>query len=305
MKKLLIGTRKSHLAMTQSGMVAEAIRQAHEGLEVELVSMTTRGDRHRGPLWKAGGKGLFTRELEQALRDGSVQLAVHSAKDLPADMEPDFTIAAVPRRADPRDALVGRFDSLSGLRSDAVVGTGSPRRGAQLLALRDDLQIVPLRGNVETRMNEALADDAEMDAVVLAMAGLIRGGLAEARREVIHPLDAEDCIPAGGQGVLAIQAMADNAEAAELLAPLEDPASRAALVAERRVLHELGADCHSCVAIHLAPEQGQWRGRAMVARPDGSDMIRLECFSATADEAAGEILTALDRHGAAELLSFE
>ena len=301
-RALRIATRRSNLAMRQSRLVADSLRAHHEGLEVALVSMSTRGDRHRGPLEAVGGKGLFTRELEEALRTGRAHLAVHSAKDLPAEMSPEFAIAAVPLRADPRDALVSRFAGAGSLPPGAAVGTGSTRRGAQLLALRGDLAVTPIRGNVETRLNKALSADGGLDATVLAMAGLLRSGLAESHAEFIHPLDVEDVIPAAGQGALALQALRDDADVTALLAPLDDGASHAALSAEREVLRRLGADCHSCLAVYVAPEQGRWCARGMVARPDGTGMIRGQCLGPTAPEAGQALLTALREQGAEGLL---
>lgn len=301
MEPLRIATRASDLAVRQSRLVAEAIRARHPSCAVELATMTTRGDRRRGPLAAVGGKGLFTRELEAALRRGDVRLAVHSAKDLPAEMDADFAIVAVPARADPRDALVARRP-LGELGPRAVVGTGSSRRRAQLLALRGDLDVRAVRGNVETRLAKALAEPGEMDAVVLAMAGLVRSGLAERHGACIHPFGAASFVPAAGQGALAVQALREDAEAAELAAAIDDAASREALAAERHVLRELGADCHSCLAVHVAPAAGAWRGRAMVARPDGGGMVRVTCAAAGASETAAALLARLDERGAAEVL---
>jgi hydroxymethylbilane synthase len=285
--------------------VAEAIRAQHRDVAVELVAMATRGDRRRGALGEAGGKGLFTRELEQALRSRRAALAVHSAKDLPAVMPAGLAIVAVPPREDPRDALVTRAGGLSGLRPGATVGTGSLRRRAQLLALRDDLRVVPLRGNVETRLRRAIGDKADLDAVVLAMAGLVRSGLAARHAEHVHPLDVASFVPAAGQGALAVQALRDDAALADLVAPLNDPRSGQALEAERRALRRLGADCRSCVAVHVAPQADGWCGLAMVAGPDGSGLIRLRCIAAGADEAADALLEELTARGAEGLLAAE
>ena len=298
-----IATRSSRLAMRQSQLVADALAACHEDLSVELVAMTTRGDRHVGPLARAGGKGLFTRELEQALLAGQVQAAVHSAKDLPAEMPPAFAIAAVPARADPRDVLVSRFPGVEALPAGATVGTGSPRRGAQLLALRGDLTIVAVRGNVETRLGKALAATGGLDAVVLAMAGLVRGGLAERHAGAIHPLGIEQVLPAGGQGTLAVQTLRSDASSSARLAPLEDAVSRAALSAERHVVRGLSADCHSCLAVHVSSSSSGWMARGMVARPSGRGMIRSSFSAGTAEQAAEGLLVDLLAHGAAELLS--
>jgi len=304
-KTLRIATRRSKLAVRQTEIVAEALRRRHRDVAVEAVTMSTRGDRHRGTLADAGGKGLFTRELEQALRSGRVHLAVHSAKDLPAAMDPEFAIVAVPPREDPRDAVVSRRGGIDDLPPGASVGTGSLRRRAQLLALRADLRVVPVRGNVETRLGRAIGDRAELDAVVVAMAGLVRSGLAGAHAQCIHPLDVEGFVPAAGQGVLAVQALRDDPEVACLAAPLTDPRARRALEAERRVLRQVGADCHSCVAVHVLPQADGWCGLAMVARPDGSDLLRLRCAARDADGAATALLAELASHGAADLLAAE
>ncbi|HAU36818.1 MAG TPA: hydroxymethylbilane synthase, partial [Phycisphaerales bacterium] len=212
-KTLRIGTRRSRLATAQATLVVDALRRAHPGLACELAPLLTRGDRRTGPLADAGGKGLFTAELEDALRAGRIHLAVHSAKDMPAEMPAGLVIAAVPDRADPRDALVSR-DGLApaDLPRGARVGTGSERRRVQLLALRDDLEIVALRGNVETRLSAAL--DGALDAVVLAMAGLERVGLAQEHATRVRPLDVATFLPAAGQGALAVQSQADSPAAA-------------------------------------------------------------------------------------------
>ena len=284
--------------MAQSRIVAEALRSCHPHLEVELVPIVTRGDGTAGELGAVGGKGLFTAELEEALRAGTIDLAVHSAKDLPAVMAQDLAVVAVPARADPRDALVSRAGwTLAQLPEGARVGTGSVRRREQLRAIRGDLRIVPLRGNVDSRLRKALADeraDAErLDAVVLAMAGMLRSGLAEKHADNIQPLDVDDFIPAAGQGALAVQAAADNGEIAELVSHIDDAGSHQALLAERRVLRVLGADCHSCVAVHIAPEGGGWCGYAAAARPDGGGMVRLRVMGDSAEMAAEELVRGL------------
>jgi hydroxymethylbilane synthase len=299
-----IATRGSQLALAQTGQVAEMIRQAHPGIATELVAISTRGDRLAGSLAEVGGKGLFTRELEDALRRGGVDMAVHSAKDLPAAMDNDFTIVAVPAREDARDALASRAGGLDKLPLGATVGTGSLRRRAQLLALRADLHVVPIRGNVETRLRRAVGEAADVDAVVLAMAGLNRGGLAGPYGKYLHPLEIEQVIPAAGQGTLALQAMADREDMAQLLAAVEDADSRLALLAERAVLRGLGAGCQSCLAIHVSRrEKGQWVGQAMAARPDGSGVVRLSCRSDSADAVGRDLLAELTKRGADKLIA--
>jgi hydroxymethylbilane synthase len=251
--------------------------------------MSTRGDCHAGPLDELGGKGLFTAELAQALGTGLVDMVVHSAKDLPAEDPPGLVIAATPIRADPRDALVTACPGLDELPPGAKVGTASPRRSALLRRLRDDLQILPLRGNVETRLAKAIGQTPELDAVVLARAGLLRSGLAGRFARNIHTLACETFIPAAGQGTLAIQTRADDAELIDLLGGLNDRATHEALAAERAFLRTLGASCHSCVAVYIRRAQMEWRGDAMFAHGDGSDM-KLASVKSQSARAAGEIL---------------
>ena len=304
-----IGTRASLLAMSQSRQVADALAAAHEGLSVELVQMVTRGDTTHGPLTEVGGKGLFTAELEAALRSGEVDLAVHSAKDLPADMDMDLVMAAVPQRADARDALISPGGgSVAELPAGAVVGTGSPRRAVQLLALRPDLTIAPIRGNIDTRMRKALAGRGEagrLDAVVLAMAGLCRSGLLDPNRRNICPLEIENFIPAAGQGSLVVQAATGNSRARLVAASLDDEPSRQALEAERMILRALGAQCRSCIAVHISRHGEGWRALAMAAREDGSGAVRATAVADAAGLAGNIILDSLRRQGAEELLRLD
>ena len=291
------------LAMTQSGHVARAIRAANKNVRTELVEIVTTGDETAGPLLDVGGKGLFTEQLEDALRDGSIDMAVHSAKDVPTCLDDDLTISAVPLRADARDALVtGAALDLRELSGGATVGTGSLRRRAQVLAWRSDVTVVPIRGNIETRLQRALSgSERKLDAVVLAMAGLIRGGLTEKYGGYIRPL--VDVMPAAGQGALAIETLVGNDAIARILAPINDPDSFEALAAERAVLFALEADCHSCIAVHFRRLEGKWMGTSMVAREDGSGMIKeIDVSSGPALELAEKLAATLRAKGAMELL---
>lgn len=277
MKKLLrIGTRSSALAITQTQIVAGAIALHYPNWEIRLCPVQTRGDRCHGPLNDVGGKGLFTAELESALLSGELDVAVHSAKDLPAQQPDGLTIAAATLREDPRDALVTRTETLGikKLPKNAAVATGSLRRSALLRRLRDDLNIVPVRGNVETRMKKVLGDNYELDAVILAMAGLKRLGLinTESHNENICPLEVEDFIPAAAQGILAVQVSAGNTELIEQLRVINHAPSLLAMQAEQGVLRGLSASCHSCIAVHIYPESDRWTARAMIANPDGTNM---------------------------------
>ena len=240
---LRLGTRGSPLAVAQSTQVAEQLRAL--GHAVELVTIRTTGDRIQDrPLADAGGKGLFTKEIELALIAGEVDLAVHSYKDVPVTMplvdEGGLTIAAVPEREDVRDVVVSA-GGLDGLPAGARVGTGSLRRRCQLLAIRPDLDVVGLRGNIDTRLRKWR--DGEVAAVVLAAAGLHRAGLFDA--SCMAYVDAERMVPAAGQGALALQCRADDARTIAAVAALDDPATRAAVDAERLVVRLLDADCHS------------------------------------------------------------
>ena len=242
--KLRIATRKSALAMAQTTLVAEAIAAANPGLTYELISMTTEGDRRLDKsLASFGGKGVFIKELEVALLEGRADIAVHSLKDMPAEVLPDFKLAAVLHREDPRDAFVARggVDGLKfmDLPAGARVGTGSIRRVVQLKALRPDLEYVPIRGNIQTRLSKL----AELDAVVLAAAGLKRMGLAD---QVTEYFSTEQMLPASGQGILAIETLADHDNA--LLAPVNDPATFCIAVAEMAFLKALNAGCQFPVA---------------------------------------------------------
>jgi len=235
-----IGTRGSPLARWQAGWVAASLQALHPDLGVELVEIKTHGDRDRNtPLSQLGGLGLFTKEIQRALLDGSVEIAVHSLKDLPTLGPAGLTLGAVPRREGLADSLIApRFGTLDALPDGATVGTGSLRRRAQLLHLRPGLNVVSVRGNVETRLNQAV--DGKLDAVVLAEAGLRRLGLEGHATERLGP---PRFLPAVGQGALGIECRADDATTLSLLAPLDDPETRRAVVAERRALAELEGGC--------------------------------------------------------------
>ena len=242
--KLRVATRKSALAMAQTTLVAEAIKAANPGLTYELVSMTTEGDRRLDKsLASFGGKGVFIKELEVALLEGRADIAVHSLKDMPAEVLPEFKLAAVLKREDPRDAFIARggVDGLKFMQlpAGARVGTGSIRRVVQLKALRPDLEYVPIRGNIQTRLSKL----AELDAVVLAAAGLKRMGLAD---QVTEYFSTEQMLPASGQGILAIETLANHDNA--LLAPVNDPATFCIAVAEMAFLKALNAGCQFPVA---------------------------------------------------------
>jgi hydroxymethylbilane synthase len=306
---LRLGTRRSTLARTQSGHVAEALRAA-TGREVELVDVVTVGDTSRASLASIGGTGVFVSALRDALLAGEVDLAVHSLKDIPTAPADGLTLAAVPTREDPRDVLVARDGlTLGELGDGARIGTGSPRRAAQLRALGLGLEIVDIRGNVETRLG--LVTNGTVDAIVLARAGLLRLGLADRATEVLDPLQL---LPAPGQGALAVECRTDDAATLAACAALDDPLTRAAVTAERALLNALEAGCTAPVGALAdvalghdsdGDEADELFLRAVVAATDGSAALRR---SVTGDpRRAAELGRALARElltdGAADLMT--
>jgi hydroxymethylbilane synthase len=269
-KPIRIGTRGSHLARWQSEWVADRLREHHPALSVELVEIKTQGDRDRNsPLAAIGGSGLFTKEIQRALAEGLVEVAVHSLKDLPTLAVEGLTLGAVPVREDVADALIAPVaKTLEALPAGATVGTGSLRRRAQLLHARPDLQVVGVRGNVETRLNKALL--GELDAVVLAEAGLRRLGLGG---HITQRLGPPGFLPAVGQGALGIECRVDDESTRELLRSLDDPATHRAVIAERRVLAELEGGCMIPLAAFARDVDGLLALDAFVLDPDGKERI--------------------------------
>jgi hydroxymethylbilane synthase len=298
---LRIATRGSALALAQSRLVAAQVERAL-GVPVELEVVRTTGDRIQDqPLAAVGGKGLFVKELEEALLAGRADLAVHSAKDLPADLAPGTVLAAFPERADPRDALVAasRGATLASLARGARVGTGSLRRRAQLLAARPDLGIVALRGNVDTRLRKLESEG--LDAVVLACAGLERLGLAARIDERIDP---RQMLPAVGQGTLALQTRAGEALAKELAA-LDHPATRAITLAERAFLAHLAGDCNVPLAAQAQLEGDEVVLAGLLASPDGARLLRADARAPRArpEEAGRRAAQAILDAGGGEILA--
>lgn len=267
-----IATRRSPLAKWQANHVADLLRQREPGLEVVLHELMTRGDRIlEVPLAQVGGKGLFVKEIEDALLAGDAEIAVHSMKDLPALLAEGLAIGAVPVREDPRDALCSpRWKTLDQLPRGARVGTSSLRRSAQLKALRPDLQTEVVRGNVQTRLDKA---SQGLDAVVLAYAGLRRLGLDGHATQVLSP---EEMLPAVAQGALALEARASDAASMRRLAALDDPETRQRVEAERGFLARIEGGCQVPIAGHATVSGGQIHLRALVASLDGARIIRGE-----------------------------
>lgn len=269
--RVRIGTRGSPLALRQAREVAERLGRARPGIEVELVAIRTSGDRLAAAhLATVGGKGLFVREIDEALLDGRVDLAVHSLKDLPAERPEGLALVAFPPREDPRDVLVaGGGRTLAALPAGARLGTSSLRRQVQLRARRPDVEVVPIRGNVETRLRKHAR--GEVDALVLAAAGLRRLGLLGEGMVVLEP---DDMLPAIGQGTLGVEARADDAGVGRLAAAVDDAETRLAAVAERAFLEGLGGTCTTPLAAYARRVAGGLCLEAFVATPDGRQWLR-------------------------------
>jgi hydroxymethylbilane synthase len=295
---LRLGTRRSPLALAQSGMMARALEARWPGLSVELVPIITTGDVVPGDLAKVGGKGLFTQELETGLLDGSLDLAVHSMKDLPVRLPEGLVVAAHPERADPRDVLVSEVaDSLDGLPEGAVVLTGALRRKAQILMRRPDLRVEPLRGNVDTRLRKWRESGA--GGVILAGAGLQRLGLADL---AAYPIPPDVMIPAPSQGTLALEVRAGRAAEAFCRA-LDHAATARAADAERHVVAAFGADCTLPLAAWAREEEdGQLRLTALLATPDGLHFARGEAVGTNPAAVAAACVAVLRQQGADEVL---
>lgn len=281
--RIRIATRKSPLALWQAGYVRSLLEQAHPGLQVDLVMMSTQGDKILdSPLAKIGGKGLFVKELEQSLLEHHTDIAVHSMKDVPVELPAGLHLPVVLAREEPRDAFVSqRYDRLDRLPQRARVGTSSLRRQAQLHALRPDLEILSLRGNVGTRLRR-LAED-EYDAIVLASAGLIRLGMAE---RITQSLDTEVCLPAIGQGVIGIECRAGDTAVNALIAPLNDRATQICIAAERALNERLQGGCQVPIAGHAVLQGDVVTLRGLVGYPDGSRIVRGRTEGPAAEAAA-------------------
>ncbi len=309
-KTLRIATRASALALWQARHIQQRLQELHPGLVVELLPLTTQGDRILDrPLAAVGGKGLFVKEIEQALIDGRADLAVHSIKDLPADMPEGLVLAATPERANPGDVLICRDPALrfATLPAGAIVGTSSLRRASQLLAARPDLRIIPIRGNVDTRLRKVSEGFDNLDASVLAAAGLERLGWQD---RITEYLDFSVCLPAIGQGTLGIQARSDDFDTLAFLAPLHHIPSSIALTAERALLRAMQGNCHLPLAgfAQIDPQTRALTLHARLCTPDGSRVLKHIASSTLATEAAAEMLgtqthAALMAAGGAEILS--
>jgi hydroxymethylbilane synthase len=305
--QLIIGTRGSPLALWQSQYVAQQIRHQYPGIDVQIRIISTQGDRDQHtPLPLVGGKGVFTVELERALFAGDIHLAVHSLKDMPTETTAGLSITAIPARASAADVIVSRHGyTWHTLPHGACVGSSSTRRKAQLLNRRPDLRIMDIRGNIDSRIAKAMADDSPYDAIILAEAGLARLGLISSHT---HILDTRDMIPAPGQGALAIQTI-DTLPMRMLLDPIHHHETALATTAERTILHELGGGCSAPVAVHatLSDASNHLHIALWVGTPDGTHAMRahhiIPCTStAEVIEAGHAIAHTLIEQGAQKFL---
>lgn len=297
-----IGTRGSQLALWQANWVQKAIAQQRPDLDIELMIIKTTGDKILDvPLAKVGGKGLFVKEIEEALIDGRIDLAVHSMKDMPAQLPPGLSIGAVPARENPMDALIVEdASSFENLPKGACVGTSSLRRSAQLLHLRPDLSIEPLRGNLDTRLKKL--STTHLDAIVLAAAGLKRLGLADRISETLEP---HIMLPAVGQGALCIESRIDDEKTASILSSLDDADTHTAVTAERAFLSRLEGGCQVPIAGHaVIGKDNRLTMTGLVAELDGSRMIREEVIGPCdqAEKMGRELAELLLSKGAASIL---
>jgi hydroxymethylbilane synthase len=286
-RRLVIATRESALALWQAEHVRTRLSTLYRNATIELLGVTTQGDRVLDrPLAAIGGKGLFIKELELAMTEGSADLAVHSLKDVPMDMPDGFVLAAVAAREDPRDAFVSnRYATLAALPDGATVGTSSLRREAQLRERFPKLAIEPLRGNVNTRL--AKLDEGRYDAIILAAAGLKRLGFAERIRALLEP---DDSLPAPGQGALALECRTDRPDVIAALAPLADVGTTLATTAERAFSRALSGSCHTPLAAYAEWEEGRLWLRGLLATRDGAETLRGDREGEVGDVAAAEAL---------------
>jgi len=297
MARLRIGSRGSQLALWQANHIAALLREQGQTVEIEIIHTT--GDKITDvALAKVGTKGMFTKEIEDALADGRVDLAVHSLKDLPTDLAPGFELAAITKREDPRDAFLSKyFAGVAELKNSARVGTSSLRRQAQLKAVRRDLDIHPLRGNVDTRIRKLEAGD--YDAIILAGAGLRRLGLTDLVKEIIP---AEIMCPAAGQGALGIEIRAGDKTTREHLKFLDDESARATTTCERTLLNGLGGGCQVPIGAFAEKNGAGLKLTAVVARPDGSKVLREVRAGDDAVQLGTAAAQALLKRGADEIL---
>ncbi len=297
---LKIGTRASKLALWQANAVSDMLAGLSPEIEVEIVEITTEGDVTRNEtLADIGGKGLFVKDIERALLEGEVDIAVHSLKDVPTDLVEGLSLNAYPVREDPRDILISKKgDKLGDMPQGAVIGTGSLRRKAHLLRLRSDIEVKPIRGNVPTRIDKI--EEGVCDGVILAAAGLKRLGM---ENQITQFLDKKEFIPAVGQGIMAVESRTENGEINDILDRIDNPEARSAAKAERSFLRVLEGDCHAPIAAYAQQEKNRIHIRGFVASPDAREIFREELETKKSPVEAGkELGEKLISQGAKELL---
>ena len=302
MPRIRIATRESQLALWQANEVARLLQSHHTGLSIEIVGMTTEGDRFlQAPLSAAGGKGLFVKELEQSLLQNATDIAVHSMKDVPFELPPGLGIHAILPREDPRDAFVSKqYNQLEQLPLNAIVGTSSSRRECQLRAYRDDLQIKSLRGNVNTRL--AKLDDGQYDAIILASAGLKRLGFSD---RISSYIDTTRSLPAIGQGAIGIECRDDDADTRAIIACLHDEQTALCVQSERCISTALSASCHLPIAAHATQAGEHLNLRALVGHPSGAPILQAQQHGEIkeATQVCAHVIQQLTAKGALELVS--
>lgn len=299
-RRVVIGSRSSSLSLAQTNEVVRLLNRAHPSLDIEVVSLSTRGDRNKSAPLLSMERGMFVKEIELALLSGEIDIAVHSAKDMPAIMPPGLIVAAFTEREDARDVLVNRWDApLSELPEGARLGTSSPRRTAQIKAARPDLEVLPIRGNVDTRLQKAASDD--YDGAVLAAAGIIR---LERQSEISAYLSPQECVPDVGQGALAVQVRESDGELLDCVSAIDHTPTSVAVRAERAFLVEMGGGCTLPTAAYAEIHDDKLHILAMVATPDGSEIFRVSVYYDAYDPiAAGNaVASELMDKGAARIL---
>ncbi|KZZ86129.1 hydroxymethylbilane synthase [Bacillus sp. SJS] len=302
MRKIIIGSRKSKLALTQTNWFIRKLQDLGLPYEFEVKEIVTKGDRILDvTLSKVGGKGLFVKEIEQAMLDGEIDMAVHSMKDMPAELPDGLTIGCIPKREDVRDAIISKdHRKLSELPAGAVIGTSSLRRSAQLLSIRPDLEIKWIRGNIDTRLTKLQTED--YDAIILAAAGLSRMGWS--RDTVTEYLDPSDCLPAVGQGALAIECRESDSELLEILSKVSDAETVETVKAERAFLKDMEGGCQVPIAGYaVLTDNQQVQLTGLVADPDGKIIYRESMTGSEPSDLGKRLARKLEEQGAKELIS--
>ncbi|TSB46260.1 hydroxymethylbilane synthase [Alkalicoccobacillus porphyridii] len=300
MRTIILGTRRSNLALTQTKWVIHQLEQLNLPYEFKTKEIVTKGDRILDvTLSKVGGKGLFVKEIEQALADGEIDLAVHSMKDVPSSLPEGFTLAAITTREDPRDVLISENHvKLEDLPAGSIIGTSSLRRSAQILAKRPDLKVQWIRGNVETRLRKLKEED--FSAIVLAAAGLKRLGYSE--DFITEYLEPDVCVPAVGQGALGLECRSDDEELKKLLSHINDPDTSQTVTAERTFLHRLEGGCQVPIAGYAELHQGELQLTGLVGSPDGKILLHQTITGTSPVELGEKVASALMDKGAKDIL---